>query len=733
MKKNLFFITLAVILMSGSLDAQQHNSFSVLEETKSQTTTTFSSQLIRHGHWPEGSTRAFAVHDSICLVGTGCAVDILNISNPANPIFLSRFTLIYPVFQLEVSNNRAYAACGSSHIWAIDITDVYHPEVLGYCMHSSINEFKLMDDYLISAGYLSMWVWDFSDPLNPVFVSAVQSDDWHYGIFVSEGYVYSATGLDGLSIFNLSDPHNPYLESKIDFECYSDDVWVDGHYAYCANNECGIRVIDVSDPSSPFEAAVIEGIHAKHVLAKDGFIHATTNGPTLNNYNYVLVDASDMQNPVICDFEFLGNLTPGVLSDNYLSYTSYTTTFKIYDVSNPYAIATLSVLDTPDQTVDIFARDTVAIVLEIFDGLWIVDITDPANPKSLNRIPVNDYSYAFCVENDLMFVGGKSGIHIFDIQILCEPESLGYYPTDGIVYDLKAKGNLVYLALGNKEACIIDASNPGAPFKVSSINTEDIPTGIDIQDHFMYITELGCFQVIDVSNPATPILVNTSYLQQDYSINNLDAYGDFLYLARDNSGVQIYNIQNPEMPVYVSATTSGNINSKFVLATHDTLYVANMGQGLSVLDVSDPASPVEIDHLLTGDQLFKVVKNDRKLYLPSSHAGFYIYSFDSITTRIPYMPPVDNDASMQIFPNPVTEASVVRFSLKDAGLINLSILDLYGNRLVTIADKYMDVGIHTLPLSQLLPDFSVLSSGVYVCNLSASGKQVSANKFVVSN
>jgi len=80
---------------------------------------------------------------------------------------------------------------------------------------------------------------------------------------------------------------------------------------------------------------------------------------------------------------------------------------------------------------------------------------------------------------------------------------------------------------------------------------------------------------------------------------------------------------------------------------------------------------------------------------------------------------------MQNYPNPFNPTTVIRYGLKEAGMVKLEVFDILGRRVQTLVNKNMQPGWYIV-------DFNAvnLSSGVYLYRLQ-SGNQVKVHKMVL--
>jgi len=88
-------------------------------------------------------------------------------------------------------------------------------------------------------------------------------------------------------------------------------------------------------------------------------------------------------------------------------------------------------------------------------------------------------------------------------------------------------------------------------------------------------------------------------------------------------------------------------------------------------------------------------------------------------------PPAQPDGSLQIIPNPVTEASVIRYTIAKRSKVTLRIYDTGGRLISSLFDRVIDPGSYTEPL-----DSGTLDPGIYICVLQTRQGR-SAMKFAV--
>lgn len=89
-----------------------------------------------------------------------------------------------------------------------------------------------------------------------------------------------------------------------------------------------------------------------------------------------------------------------------------------------------------------------------------------------------------------------------------------------------------------------------------------------------------------------------------------------------------------------------------------------------------------------------------------------------------------NSFNASIFPNPVSEHSILQYELPEAGLVNVAIYDISGKKMATLIDKRQNKGSNQVALNAGPTGMSALTTGVYICKIISSGR-TAALKVVV--
>ena len=177
-----------------------------------------------------------------------------------------------------------------------------------------------------------------------------------------------------------------------------------------------------------------------------------------------------------------------------------------------------------------------------------------------------------------------TGFNVFNISIPESPQLIGSY-SDTRSDSIQVKDDCVFFANAEEGLRVVNVTDPNNPHLIQTITQTVGANDIFISDNVLYLARWGMgIKVFDITNPSSPLLLD-SYDDDDGGEElGLVERNEFLYVA-DNSGVEVFNVSNPNSIFEVTQLTSD------ISAAHDIdvdsrfIYVA-MGGGLLILEVS---------------------------------------------------------------------------------------------------------------------------------------------------
>ncbi len=278
-------------------------------------------------------------------------------------------------------------------------------------------------------------------------------------------------------------------------------------------------------------------------------------------------------------------------------------------------------------------------------GISFFDVTDASNPRFVTTLPVDGFDiktwkkYVYCAgggsggsgevvdmsdpENPVV-VGSFPNAHNIWIDkrgylygeyasagsaIICNlnanplnPPVIWNSPDGGDGHDATVIDTIFYDFHGyNKTTNIYGVSNPAAPVLLGSINYPGMSynhSGWPTEDrHYLYVCdELATgtqkdVLIWDISDLNNPSLVG-SITDTNTIVHNLYIRGQYAYVSWYNSGLRIYDIANPVMPVLVAQYDTypqelQNYNGAFgvyIFAPSGKIYVSDEPGGLFIFE-----------------------------------------------------------------------------------------------------------------------------------------------------
>ena len=73
--------------------------------------------------------------------------------------------------------------------------------------------------------------------------------------------------------------------------------------------------------------------------------------------------------------------------------------------------------------------------------------------------------------------------------------------------------------------------------------------------------------------------------------------------------------------------------------------------------------------------------------------------------------------SFSNYPNPFSTKTTLRYELDKSNPVNITVYDIYGNKVKVITDEMQQAGIHNIDFKS-----DGIASGIYFCNLTAGSK-----------
>ncbi|MFC1886943.1 LVIVD repeat-containing protein [Thermodesulfobacteriota bacterium] len=288
-------------------------------------------------------------------------IRIFDVNNPSKPVYVGGTVTAGEGHWLWANEEASYAYLAQSFggsIFAIDITDDAHPQVVGkpYWDGEWLSYTNLMlgkEDILYLPQDYAVSIVDFQDINNPSKIGEVPGVPHPLGMALQGNYFYinynssDGNNIKNLGIFDISMPAHPLLVSETELTSISGyarlPIYIENGYAFVTNtNDNRLLTFNVSNPTAPILLADVlitgqtddfQGWYAGNILVTKGYAYII--GKQNNEEGFHIIDVRDPSNPAYVSFNSTGGMPENFLFyNNYLVLGLYSST-HLYDISNP--------------------------------------------------------------------------------------------------------------------------------------------------------------------------------------------------------------------------------------------------------------------------------------------------------------------------------------------------------------------------------------------------------------
>lgn len=478
---------------------------------------------------------------------------------------------------------------------------------------------------------------------------------------------FVASREDGLFILDISRPEAPSILYHYDTLEKATGVAVSRGLVAVANRYYGVELLDVTNPHAPrYLATVLSGKEVQSVELQGDFLYAGIWA----SREVAIVDVSDPRNPRAVGTVPLDGYGDGVRVRDGLLFAAtghHSSAFKkphfqppastdtghgeghgleIFRVSNPSMPSLLSRLKTPPfykgvpDMWSIEVSDSFAVLSDTFNGIFIVDISNPEAPRFVARatLPAKDSEIepvaATAIGNGVVYTAGyRSGIFTFRFDGLKAPttstlparnipvqelqddisetaEGLRYRP-DGQVRSIALLSeDRAALALGNGGVHVVQLS---PEFKLISVRkTEGIAVDVALRGSHLFVAETTKGISVWEIGPQGTLIPKGRYMKPGLSVHQIVTSESTPYAVIENGqfNIDILDLSDPTAISPISSEKGPGIFYGKWIAPHFTsanLAVAFWHMGGPVwfdLEKTPPARVTDIQavvgNVLTG-------------------------------------------------------------------------------------------------------------------------------------
>ena len=303
----------------------------------------------------------------------------------------------------------------------------------------------------------------------------------------------------------------------------------------------------------------------------------------------------------------------------------------------------------PSNAYNLTINDGYAYIPALKDGLFIIDIHEPSNPRQIAHldmpVPVNLVK----IKGNYAYVFGLFDVYIVDISDPSNPyrvnEMIGN--TGGPTTSAVIEGNKIYMT-NEWGLLILSIEDPtrcelisDTALMYNEIWSSDMTADIFVRDDIAYIAfgERG-IEIYDVSDPMNIQLIN-QYKDTGFLTTNVQFLNGYLFVRYEENvnntrNIRMLDITDPMQPIQV-----GNINdigdSSFNFSigiSNDIILIPNERKGIQLIDISDMKNPIRLGYINTPGIANHVEINDGVAFVTDGIGGVFILALPGQDTEV---------------------------------------------------------------------------------------------------
>lgn len=391
-------------------------------------------------------------------------------------------------------------------------------------------------DHLYIIGDRNFSIADISDPAKPSVTATIKGLGGTRQVDVENGVAYVTSREDGMFLIDVKNAAAPSILSHYDTIELATGIFVSGGVAFVSCRNYGVELVDVRDPVNPRHLSTVRTGEAQSAVARDGILYVGVWGTR----ELVICDVKDARKPFIIAKAPLDGYGDGVavrgnycyvatghhakgvkksdMSDPAFGNGHGLEIFDVRDPSKPVFVSRIKMPRFYSLGMDMWDVDIAgdyAFVSDTFNGMFIIDISDPKQPRFAAHRQLDyvekkkQFSYVggFAVGKGHIYVaGGFTDLHVLAAPDMAKQpvrekgsapvitqareeadQRFSCYRPDGQVYAAAAMGDTVFVAAGNAGVHAVVMTD--VIKKTASFPTEGFAVDVKTSGDLVYVAE----------------------------------------------------------------------------------------------------------------------------------------------------------------------------------------------------------------------------------------------------
>lgn len=277
------------------------------------------------------------------------------------------------------------------------------------------------------------------------------------------------------------------------------------------------------------------------------------------------------------------------------------------------------------------------------NGLVLVDVADPTEPRFLGTIPTSGSAQDVAVSGGLCVVSNqRGGLSTVALGTPAPSGVVASVPWTNGMDSVKAVGNRLYAtSYFPAELVVFDVTDPLAPVTSGHVHlVSSLGSAIAVEGDTAFVAERAGLEAYDVTHPAAPVFLDG--VASAAPLNGLAADAGLMYAASE-SQVGVYAVATPSDLDTIALFPITGQGGRIGLAG-GVLAVAAGQQGLHLYDATTPTAPAWRG---TAPGSFAM---DVALHLPYAFVAQYVDARDFQTLQVVDCSDLDAPTPVKVIP-----------------------------------------------------------------------------------
>ncbi len=323
---------------------------------------------------------------------------VLSVAQPASPYLVGSADYSFgQAVGVFVKDSLAYVTYERAGLEVFSVSDPATLSALGsYGKDGQITDVVVSDTVAyVAASRQGLKMLSVSDPYEPYLLGEFITDDYVKQVVVSDTLAYILCG-GWLRIVSVGDPKVPYQVGKYGYPAGVDGVCIVDGLAYVVDGEC-FQVLSVRDPSSPHAQGHCSLLGGRAVCVEDSLaLVAGVSG-------LHVVSVYDPTAPYVISFDSGCNEAHSVAVCDSVVYVGGNPGLASYSISRPEKPRFLGSCSwVPNRAFDLQLLDTLLFAASFGQGLQVVSVSDPSDPRTIASYSAFGFSTGVFVQHDLV-------------------------------------------------------------------------------------------------------------------------------------------------------------------------------------------------------------------------------------------------------------------------------------------------------------------------------------------